>query len=297
MSLLKVQFNHPGNQKLFKIGSGYKNIGNNIIREWNNDGSHYRKFLLNNGEYLDNLSDSKPKETSLYFWGEWEGNSIFEQLINNNYQILPNGIHQPFHSTAIKGEQNTDPYIFGNEFKYCICKQTGNLCDLDPNSLILFGSTFPSIGKFYIDTVFVIKNNIPAADVYSTGATEYSQTYIETTLEQLPEYLKVPHSPSENHKLYHSQTWWDNKEYFSFVPCKLNFGDNGFERLSIDLNNPIFNLSSNPTGKSFLKDCNLTPKQLWNEIMKITQEQGFKLGVRFTEPKSFESTKQTNQDK
>jgi len=283
MPLLKVQFNHPGNQKPFIIGYGYREIGSSIIREWNNDRSHYRKFLLNQGEYIDNINDSKPKNTDLYFWGEWEGNSSFNSIANPNYQILPNGIHKPFHSTAIRGGQNTDPYVFGNDFKYCICKQTGNLCNLDPNSLILFGSTFPSLGKFYIDTVFVIKNNTPATHVYATGAAGYSSTYIEATLEQLTEYLGVPHRPSNN-QLYHSQTWWDNKEYFSFVPSKLDFNGNGFERLFIKLDDPIFKLSSNPTGKSFLKNCNLTPKQLWDAIASIAQEQGFKLGVRITEP-------------
>jgi hypothetical protein len=283
MPLLKVQFNHPGNQKPFSIGNGYRNIGGNIIREWNNDMVHYRKFLLNKGEYLDNISDSKPKKTDLYFWGEWEGNSIFSPIVNRNYQILPNGIHRAFHSTVIRGGQNTDPYIFGKEFKYCICKQTGNLCNLDPNSLILFGSTFPSLGKFYIDTVFVVKNNVSATHVQASHAAGYSKTYQETTLEQLSEYLGVPHRPS-NCKLYHSQTWWDNKEYFSFVPCKLELNGNGFERLFIDLNNPILNLSSNPTGKSFLKNCTLSPEALWNEIVKIAKEQGFKLGIRFNEP-------------
>ena len=282
MPLLRVQLNHPGSQKPYGNGSGYRRIGNKIIREWNND-THYRKFLLNDGEYLDNLSNIKPKKADLYFWGEWEGNSIFNPIENNNYKTLPNGIHKPFHSTVIRGSQNTDPYIYGKEFKYCKCKQNGSLCNLDPNSLILFGSTFPSIGKFYIDTVFVVKNNVTATHVHATGASGYSQTYKEATLEQLTEYLGVSHNPSTC-KLYHSQTWWDNQKYFSFVPCKLDLNGNGFERLYIDLNNPTFHLSSNSTGKSFLKKCNLTTKQTWDEIVKIAIKQGFKLGIRFTEP-------------
>ena len=283
MPILKIQLIHPGAQKNFRLGSGYRKIGGNIIRKWNNDKSHYRKFIFNNGFYLDDIHDTKPKEADLYFWGEWEGNSLFNKIINPDPRILPNGIHKPFHSIVIRGGQNTDPYVFGEYFKYCVCKQTGNLCNLHPNSIILFGSVFPSLGKFYIDTVFVIKNNTTATNVSVTRAAGYSRTYKEETLEQLSEYLGVPYIPT-NKKLYHSQTWWDNIYYFSFVPCKLEHNGNGFERLFINLSDKSFNLSSNPTGKSFLNNCNSTPQQLWLKIASIAKEQGFKLGIRFAEP-------------
>jgi hypothetical protein len=283
MALLKVQFNHPGSQKPFKIGKGYRKIRENVIREWNNDKKHYRKFLLNNGFYVNNIKDSVPKKNNLYFWGEWEGNSIFNSIKNPKNQKLPNGIHKPIHSSAFRRIQNTDPYVFGDGFKYSVCKQRGNLCNLDANSLILFGSTFKSLGKFYIDTVYVVKSKIPATHVHNTVGEGFSQIYKEETLEQLNEYLKSPYKPS-NKKLYSSQSWWDNKDYFSFVPCKLNLNEKGFERLFLNLNDPIFNLSSNATGMSFLKNCALSPSQLWNKIVDISLKQGFKLGIKFEEP-------------
>ena len=295
MPLLKVQLNHPGPQKSYRIGSGYRSIGGRIIREWNNDSSHYRKFLLNKGVFLDDIFDVKPKEAELYFWGEWEGNSFFDPIRNIDYRILPNGVHEPFHSIVIRGGQNTDPYVFGQDFKYCVCKQNGILCNLSANSLLLFGSVFPSLGKFYIDTVFIINNNTIATSVHANRGVGYSQTYKEETLEQLSEYLGVPHTPS-NKKLYHSQTWWDNKEYFSFVPCKLKHNGNGFERLFINLKDPIFNLSSNPSGKSFLQNCALSPMELWLEIVRLAKEQGFKLGIRFTEPTNSNVLNQLKED-
>lgn len=293
MPLLKVQFPHPGPQKNYRIGSGYRNIGGNIIREWNNDSGHYRKFLLQEGEYLEDVSSINPKITDLFFWGEWEGNSFFTPINNPDYRVLPNGVHKPFHSIIIRGDQNTDPYVFGKYFKYCVCKQIGNLCNLDPGSLILFGSVFPSLNKFYIDTVFIVKYSIPAANVYNTAAAGYSQVYKEETLEQLTEYLRIPHIAT-NKKLYQSQTWWDNNKYFSFVPCKLKHNGNGFERLFLNLNDPIFNLSSNPTGKSFLVNCDLTPMELWNNIVQIALKQKFKLGIRFTEPNNSNFLNQFN---
>ena len=177
MPRLKAQINHPGLQKTFEFKKGYCKIRGRIIRKWNNDKSHYRKFILNRGAFLDDIVDVKPKNSNLFFWGEWEGNSFFHPINNNNYQILPNGIHKPFHSIVNRGGQNTDPYIFGKHFKYCICKQTGTLCDLDTNSLLLFGSVYPRLGKFYIDTVFVVKNHTTALHVQLTGARRYSKIY------------------------------------------------------------------------------------------------------------------------
>lgn len=282
MAKIKVQLNHPGNQKPFKIGNGYSLINNNIIREWNCE-NHCRKFILNEGVYLNNLNEKEPKKSDLYFWGEWEGNSFFEPIKNNDYRRFPNGIHKPFHSILKNGTQNTDPYIYGDYFKYATCKQVGELYYLEQGSLILFGSTYPSLGLFYVDTVFVVKSHESAKDIFLNSAKNYTQTYIEETLEQLnSEYLGP--NPSKLKKLYHGQTWWDNKEYFSFVPCKLSKSGNGFERLAIQLDDDILKLSKNATGKSFLPNCTLSPEIVWGKILKIALEQGFVIGVKFTEP-------------
>jgi len=284
---MKVQLNHPGGQKPFKLGNGYFKNGNDIIREWNKDRSHYRKFIVNQGYYLNNLNDFQPKQENLYFWGEWEGNSFFIPLKNENYSIRPNGIHKPFHSIENRDHQNTDPYIFGEYFKYCVCKQIGKMQDLPlKNSVILFGSTFPKLGKFYIDTVFVVKGFENSSKVIENNAANYSKIYREATLEQLTQYLKPP-TITNNNKIYHSQTWWDNKDFFSFVPCKINEEDNGFERLYIELDNQKFGLSSYQSGKSFLPKCNLSPKELWLEVAEEALKQNFKLGIRFDEPKLF----------
>ena len=280
---MKVQLNHPGGQKPFKLGSGYSQIGNQIIREWSNDIVHFRKFIQNYGHYVNGLEDLKPTQNDLYFWGEWEGNSFFNPFPRANHTVLPNGLHKLFHSNVIRWIQNTDPYIYGENFKYCVCKQKGSLTNLVLDDLILFGTVVPSINKFYIDTVFVIKNYDTSADVQATSGINYSQVYNEETLEQLNEYLKIP-TYRNNYRVYLSKTWWDDKDYFSFVPCKLGYDSIGFERLFIDLNNELFQLSRNPTGKSFLNNCSLSSQELWKEIVRISIEQGFVLGVKFDEP-------------
>jgi hypothetical protein len=282
---MKVQLNHPGGQKPFKLGSGYKKIGSNIIREWNNDNVHYRKFIQQNGYFVNGLSDLKPIQAELFFWGEWEGNSFFNPFNSPDNRILPNGLHRPFHSTVIRGKQNTDPYVFGEDFKYCVCKQKGQLTRLVLDDLILFGTVLPSINKFYIDTVFIIKDHDLSSNVQLTFGAGYTVVYKEETLEQLNQYL-LPPPFMNNNRVYNSKTWWDDKGYFSFVPCKLIYDNKGFERAFIELSNTIIQLSNNSqTNVSYLSRCTLSSQDLWKEIVKICLEQGFILGVKFDEPK------------
>jgi len=297
MVKINVQLNHPGRQMPFIMGKGYSLQNEKIYRDWNSS-NHFRKFIINDGFFVNNVSDKEPKKSDLYFWGEWEGRSYFEPIKNSNYNILPNGLHRPFHSAPEEEKQeeqlqNTDPYIFGEYFKYGCCKQTGALNNLSEDSLILFGSTYPSLGKFYIDTVFVVKTYESAIDIYANSAANYTSTYKEQTLFQLRKDFLEP-NPLSNKKLYHGKTWYDNSEYFSFVPCKLSHDSKGFERFYLELEDPKFQLSKNPTGKSFLKNCAHSPEELWKLIVVEAVKQGFVLGINFSEPTAIEPNRQTS---
>jgi hypothetical protein len=292
MKKIIVQLNHPGRQKSFRMGDGYSIQNEKIYRLWNSSIIHFRKFIINDGFFVNDVSDKEPQKSDLYFWGEWEGRSYFEPIKNSDYNILPNGLHRPFHSAPENLKQNTDPYIFGEYFKYAFCKQTGALNNLSEDSLILFGSTYPSLGKFYIDTVFVVKTYESAIDVCANSAANYTRTYKEQTLDRLGKEYRG-RNPSSNKKLYHGKTWYDNSEYFSFVPCKLRQELNGFERFYLELKNPIFQLSKNPTGKSFLKNCAHSPEELWKQIVVEAVKQGFVLGINFSEPTAIEPNPQT----
>jgi hypothetical protein len=273
MPLLKIQLNHPGEQKPFIIGSGYQSFNNLIIREWNNDPKHYRKFIKNSGDYLQNLN-SKPQRNSLLFWVEWEGNSEFTPFAGGIG--FPNGTHVPFHSILIRGIQNTDPYVFGKYFKYAICSQTGVMCNLLADSLILFGTT-KDIG-FELDTVFVVRNHESAQNVYLNNASNYTLIYREETLEQLGQTYLGP-NPSLNNKIHRGQTWWENKDYFSFVPCKV---DNGLSFKKVVLQIPP--MGKQKVGHPYHHFDNINHIQLWKLIVKEVLKQGFYLGIRFNEP-------------
>lgn len=274
MPVLKVQLNHPGNQKPFKIGNGYQKINDLIIREWNDESQHYRKFIRNSGEYLS-LLNGQPHKGKLLFWGEWEGNSVFTPIINGKNN--PNGIHEPFHSIVIRGCENTDPYVYGDYFKYAICSQSGVMCNLLDNSLILFGTT-KDIG-FELDTVFVVKTHESAQNVFNNNAVNYSQIYREETLEKLEEAYLGP-NPSIQNRVYHSQTWWDNSDYFSFVPCKLD-NNCGFKKVVL----PIPPMAKQKIGHPYHQFDNLNQLGLWKFVVNEVLKQGFYLGIRFAEPK------------
>lgn len=287
MPLKAVQLNHPGTQKPFPA-KGYRILANGkILRDWNDDDSHYRKFMLNKGVYIKDREDLLPKKDTLLLWGEWEGNSFFEPLCDTS--PLPNGIHKPVHSTQIMGDQNTDPYVFGKQFYYATCRQRGKMCQLDTYSLILFGAPDEN-GSFLLDTVFVVDVYEDSAEVIENGAKKYSNVYKEETLGQLSEYLGIGENLHPEKRLFHSLTWWKNNKYFSFVPCRLKDGEiiNGFERVKIPINGlPIdMELCEEPrTPVMFMVENDLEHiKEVWNAVAKYTEDQEFYLGIEFKEP-------------
>ena len=275
MPILKVQLNHPGNQKPFIIGNGYQQINNHIVREWNDEIKHYRKFIRNRGEYLSTLN-GLPRSSKLLFWGEWEGNSDFTPF--GNVTGIPNGIHVPFHSVLIRGRQNTDPYVFGEYFKYAICSQTGVMCNLSADSMILFGTT-KDIG-FELDTVFIIRTHESAQNVFLSNASNYTLVYREETLKQLDQTYLGP-NPSLKNKIYYSQTWRDNKKYFSFVPSKID-NDTGFQKVVL----PFPPMGKQKIGHPYHHFDNMNHIQLWEFIVKEVFRQGFYLGIKFDEPQT-----------
>lgn len=279
MNRLAVQLNHPGSEKRYLPGRGYGLYGNNLIREWNSDTTHYRKFLAQKGWSINAIGE-KPVYEELLFWGEWEGNSYFDPLP----QVTPNGIHRPFHSLHLRNHQNTDPYVFGDKFLYAICKQRGRLTKLEYGSMVLFGSSYKQ--GFVLDTVFIVGGYQTAHEVAISNAAGYSNTYKEATLEQLEGAYSHP-DPASNLRLYEGLMYQMSQEFFSYVPCR-PFNDNnktGFRRVVFPYNQvPGSQFSSNPTGVKIICEGEKNVAELWKGITKEVLRQGFSLGVHFDEP-------------
>ena len=146
-----IKFPHPGAEH---------NPPRNVPRQSWNVGDHRRKFLLSPGSYVG--SDGKQSEATLVFWGEWEPPSLVEERWPLD-QGLPRFLHKPVweYPTNNNQRQNTDPWVFGDCFRYSNCKQLKQrgLRKLSPESVIFFGSTIS--GNFVVDTVFVVATSQP----------------------------------------------------------------------------------------------------------------------------------------
>jgi len=155
-----VQFFHPG-------GEHSPDSYSKTYKKWN-DSDHKRKYIKSKGNYIEN--DVK-KEGELLFWCEWEPPSNVEKINPTNkkfqYENYPQYLHTPVLPSMekIKKEyqgknyQNSDPFVFGDCFKYSICRmdKKPKLKALENGSLILFGSRVNH--RFVIDTIFVIKSS------------------------------------------------------------------------------------------------------------------------------------------
>ena len=291
------QVNHPGSELKIVYNNRQRHIDDyhfvndsstRGVRLWNRsiingkNNSHKRKFIEFNGKYISDLNNLAEKESLLKFWGEQEGYSEFELLNKTkgvNYWDSPYAVHKPFFSYP-NGEQNTDPFIFGDEFYYAVCKKD-KLKNLQIGDIVLFGSEFGSKGttKFYLDTLFVIKDKI------STDFSNFNEIYIESTLKRLDISGICPKVKSVHRGLKFQHIKKNSNSIFSFVPCKLSNKNN------ISFGRPIIDTSKygdylrKPGAKTGIKsstiESNETIENLWNKIAKEVLSQGFYLGTHF----------------
>ncbi len=148
-----VHFPHPGSEH---------NPGRVARQAWNTNPKHRRKFLRNPGRYV--ASDGSPTNALLAFWAEWEAPSYVIQRWPAK-DDLPRYLQEPrWERPKIQGSfrQNTDPWVFGDCFRYSNCHQLNQsgLQNLAPGSVILFGSTLGLASdtgpRFVLDTLFVV---------------------------------------------------------------------------------------------------------------------------------------------
>ena len=100
------------------------------------------------------------------FWGEWEASSAVD-VVWPGEGDLPRALHRPaFDLEPPAGRrENTDPWVFGEQFRYSNCRQLyrgrpSGLQSLPRGSVILFGSRLS--GRFVLDTVFVVADGFAA---------------------------------------------------------------------------------------------------------------------------------------
>ncbi len=287
-----VQFTHPG-------GEHKPDNENKNHRSWNM-GTHQRKFMLVNGRYVNKTGLQKDK---LMFWGEWEPPSYVSRLETGGDSLLPKWLHRPYLPLEIpnpkgyqkcneKSYQNTDPFVFGDSFKYFVCKQIveawkrrTQLAELDKGSIILFGSTSgrtSDVAFFQLDTVFVVGDYIEydISDKNALKDESVSDTYRRIVYKMV---FPKPADYSLKLRLYSGATY--NNPYkgmYSFAPSKVYKNDiSGFPRVQVrqkDLNFITNNLNAAP---KYIKVTMEEATYYWEEIRKISINQGCVEGVNF----------------
>lgn len=256
----------------------------------------------------------------LTFWGEWEPQSRITRIDNpKEDRSLPHFIHYPVLNLSEpkidslkRCRQNTDPFVFHEQFLYRCCQQTRTtgqtqLAHLLPGSIVLFGSKVNE--RFAIDTVFVVGNEFK--DYYNQkNAMDFDpnlKNYAEIVGVGLKSLGAGNHSGCGSHskcesnrlqmRLYYGAS--PDKRYegmYSFVPCKrLSDNEQGWARPTLTQDDIraqdeirdtyadciTDNLSQGFSYKEATLDGNIAA---WNRIRKLFADRGYLEGVRFECP-------------
>lgn len=268
-ALCFVQFLHPGYEP---------DVPPDGIVAWNTKKLHKRKFLRSPGAYLDGQG---LVQDELVFWGEWEPPSEATALPNTS-SLEPRWLHAPFRERREGWAQNTDPFVFGDRFRYSICQQhrgagrPTQLAKLLPGSVILFGSGLR--GEFRLDTVFVVAG----------VATRHSRRRPPRLDDDYGEVVMRPyysgHPDDRVHALYAGATMERPVGgMLSFFPCRtLAEAPNGFPRPTISMQEitPTQKQSYRLTRCTSIEDI----AELWGDVVRQVQEHGCRLGVQASMP-------------
>jgi len=273
-----IQFIHPGSEH---------RLGKDGWTPWNRS-MHQRKFLLSSGSSVGPSGDRTNGD--IVFWGEWEAPSRRVYAWDQEGTLPQNLVVPVFPGKAlpVDGLQNTDPYVFGDAFKYTLCKQsrrTGKstfLANLAPGTLILFGSKVRQ--KFALDTAFVVDENPIAHSALSwkSELSHLSDVYRSVTLE--PMYWDKNTKPETVFRLY-TGAKIDAPVHgmHSFFPCiKSTVEPTRFARPSINLPGIINHALMMGEKRT---EMNLSQiEQTWKLVASQVLSQELSLGLSATEP-------------
>ena len=243
---------------------GWAKIRSRITIPWNTTKRHHRKYIKRRGEYLLN---GKRTEADLYFWGEYEPmtKALFVSRPN-----APKAIHDvlyPVRGTASIPENalNTDPYVFGNHFKNICCgiPKGGDeeKAVYKHGDVIIFGNIEEDF--FFFDTVFVVDRRIRIN--YYLNKTQYYKVSIEP-------YNLV----RENEVKYYYQgvSYIENSEFYSFVPCSLNYSQKKPKLKLSDFGSKVYKQGFQAKAQAVDYD-----QKYWPIILKAVKDVEWEIGV------------------
>lgn len=285
---LGIQFIHPSAEHTIKTGTNW------YLADGKN--KHRRKFLKIEGSYIDK---NKLIVSDLVFWSELEAPcKIIGRPFAHKNRNFPKIIFEPEYNKytehIVKNNMNSDPFFFGNQFYYGICKQlkkkkgtdkriNTSLSKLEENTIILFGSKIK--GNFRLDSLFVVDKG-RECNLKNYNSFKNEMDLIAFNLNILPifngdhneEFL----SREEYFTLYSGKMYNGKNEIYSFSPCKKYFGidleKSLFERPIIKSKYLNQSLSRNYEIINFQSENEL--KYFWLDIKKQVENRNLHLMVR-----------------
>ncbi len=282
--LQMIQFPHP-------IWEDRADFGG--VKPWNRS-AHKRNFIVSPGEAIVSKGAEPKRFENISFWGEWEPEAkIVGHFYKSDSPITPRRLIAPLFPKDMpepSGDKccgNTDPFVFGEHFKYSNCRQNisghpNRLQYLSAGSLILFGGIYR--GDFWLDTVFVVKDKLKYKGCDCQN--QKMQAFLGADYPFFHAATLKPIAASRDmqkrhYTLYRGQNWQENPNYFSFVPCDVN--GRAFSKVKLS-STMIQNLSKNANNYTVLgeyEEPNPTPQEIWEKIVDEVFAQGLSLGVRF----------------
>lgn len=294
-----VQFTHPG----LEHGHDKKDLH---YKSWNT-GPHKRKFLVSEGSYV--AHDGSVASDGLTFWGEWEPPSAVKPLRQpNDDPLYPKWLHRPLLPSKIppaQGQssscggcqggsyQNTDPFVFGDAFKYVVCQQYSpakmsptKLAHLDRGSIVLFGSKGHQgdASFFQVDTVFVVGDYLE----YDTqDADALLDNRVSSLYRQIVYRMAFPEPTAYSLKLrlYFGATYAHPIHgMYSFVPARAYDGQEaGFPRIRLH-DKPYISNNLSQRFKSTEIHSITDAFGVWSQLRQLTRESGCVQAISFQHP-------------
>ena len=267
-----VQFPHPGAEHATGDGSHMP---------WNT-GRHGRKFLRSAGRSVD--PRGRVRDAALAFWGEWEPPSRVVKRWPREGR-LPRELHVPVweRPPTLSYRQNTDPWVFGETFRYSNCKQLtyrqnpSALQSLTSGSVILFGSRLDR--EFVLDTVFVVQD---AVSYVPHDPPETEEAFRVCTMES----LITDGCGDYPFTLYRGATVEEPVAgMFSFSPCRdAAATDARFARPPVSLSAYINPASAQSPSGARRPQTIAQATRSWHSIREQVFLAGCELGVSFATP-------------
>ncbi len=281
--LQMIQFPHPIPEDSADIRG---------VKPWNRS-AHKRNFIVSPGEAIVAKGAEPKRFENISFWGEWEPEAKIVNFYKGDSRITPRRLIAPLFPKRMpepSGNKccgNTDPFVFGEHFKYSNCRQNikdlpDRLQYLSAGSLILFGGIYR--GDFWLDTVFVVKDwlKYKGCDCQNQKIQDFLGTdYPFFNAATLKPIAASSDMQELRYTLYRGQNWQENSNYFSFVPCDVNERSFAKVRLTPEI---VPNLSKGAQTYTVLgeyEEPNPTPQEVWNKIVDEVFARGLSLGVRF----------------